>query len=181
MMKKPKPKKKCGQCGPLPGLLFPMNDSPEVQACDECNIYESDEKAAEALLAFLKAGNVHHVYLRATWENPAHGGWANLGVAGNDLTLHSQIDGHELDWMLYETGWMTSIHHRVKEIQSKAKAKSRLARSIISLVTVHRDEAETRACDAREKYDKLAQIKRRVVKAAGLAIEVYVVVETEKE
>lgn len=170
--------KKCKLCGPLPGLLFPVNDQPQVQRCDECNIYSSDEEAAQALLAFLKEGNAGQVYLRPP---SGLGGWANLGVDNGEVTLHRPIDGTALNWMNYETGWMSSIHHRVKEILNRWKAQSRKARSIISLVTVHHDEASTRADEARRKYSKLVRVVPRVVRAAGLQTTVYVVVETEKE
>lgn len=52
--RKPRASKKkpgCNLCGPIPGVLFPVNDpsAAQVQRCDECGIFGDDHAAGLAL------------------------------------------------------------------------------------------------------------------------------------
>lgn len=46
----------CGECGPLPGTLAPMDTHRGIQRCDACDLYPGDLDAAAALAASLGTG-----------------------------------------------------------------------------------------------------------------------------
>jgi len=45
----------CACAGPVPGALWPLNGSSEVQACDSCKVFDCDSEAAEAVIAGLNS------------------------------------------------------------------------------------------------------------------------------
>ncbi|MGI6797691.1 hypothetical protein [Gordonia sihwensis] len=45
----------CGDCGPIAGVIAPMDDQYGIQRCDACSIYPGDLEAAYALAQHLGA------------------------------------------------------------------------------------------------------------------------------
>ena len=59
----------CGACGPLAGILAPMDTGHGIQRCDVCDLYPGDLEAAAALAAHLGSG--HTVWFYGTLEPPS--------------------------------------------------------------------------------------------------------------
>jgi len=182
-MTKAKPKAKlkpaaCG-CGPLPGILFPVNYDPMslsvcVQRCDECHKYESDEDAAEALHAWLASNDL----LKVSGYDPlTHCHWySEVAHAGRILELK------HADNLLPVENWVPRLLESIKGRLKHQARRSEVKRSAIVAVSLSPEGMKNYAVEARRKNPgHMFHTFKRIISAGGVSVAVGVLVQIAPE
>ena len=163
----------CG-CGPIPGVLFPMNDSTQVQRCDTCCLYADDIDAARALVAHLSALNVRprdrDVVLALDPDGPVY-------LWPDDETLRGSM---QIPGGMQMERWLAAIGYQLDQ-KTKRAARAR-ARGLSDLaIFTARSDCTAAAERVRDTGKYLGRTAERTVRFGGLNKTVHVMLTTLKE